>query len=768
MQVRDANNAVNNRDDDEEDQEDEDDEEAESTTDEEEPTPVVDAAAARTYLNTLRSQTGTTGNSARGSTPPTDDDDRRLMRDLGLQMPSTPDGEVVDDQEEDPDSDADDTRLEGGTRPGNSSPEPALEEEYTSPEIQAALDELLAEDPSFLQSVGMDGVKRSDGSVDYTDAMRELAARYAAEQREIARRRDAADADTMPTHVRTDDPATVKEVNEHVRANLERILSANEAAAQTTSPLEPGTSQVDDGLPEEARESLGLFSNLPSSLSDLDPEVAWQIAELDRLYPVRPDDVWVDAHVLATPVIADITGDGQPELILSVSYFFDETDYDARPELRSRLGHDVDLHKYVAGCLVVVDMWTHQLIWQEHLDLTTNDVDLKAHIYATPTVVDLDADGTPEIIVATGVGLIYAFNSATHNLQPGFPIAMSEIQAQVAVGDVNQDGRLELVAMDAKGNVLCFDMHGKEVWSTLISGFASQSATFGDINGDGQMDVVIGTVSGHVWALNGIDGQVLPHFPLRTDGRIIAPITLVHLDTGSYSRLSAPSGPRGLHLVFPSFDGHVYLVDGRSGCTNKIDIGEHSYGMVLVDDVLGRGKLDLIVTTMSGNVFCFATEADNDRTTINTWSSQTQGANGFTARHDYHGIYLTRESRARLGEIQGATFDVEYVIVDERAKRTTAATSAAAAPLVAPRYDVEFRFAGVRVAHVTHTSPGRYVQTLAAPTVPQYTTIELHLRNEHHQTFQDQVAAGINVHFYRHIKVRPGAEAASMRTTTRS
>ncbi len=23
----------------------------------------------------------------------------------------------------------------------------------------------------------------------------------------------------------------------------------------------------------------------------------------------------------------------------------------------------------------------------------------------------------------------------------------------------------------------------------------------------------------------------------------------------------------------------VYIVDGRSGCTNKIDIGEHSYGL---------------------------------------------------------------------------------------------------------------------------------------------------------------------------------------------
>ena len=31
----------------------------------------------------------------------------------------------------------------------------------------------------------------------------------------------------------------------------------------------------------------------------------------------------------------------------------------------------------------------------------------------------------------------------------------------------------------------------------------------------------------------------------------------------------------GLHVVVPSFDGHVYVVDGPSGCVDKVDVGEH-------------------------------------------------------------------------------------------------------------------------------------------------------------------------------------------------
>jgi hypothetical protein len=35
------------------------------------------------------------------------------------------------------------------------------------------------------------------------------------------------------------------------------------------------------------------------------------------------DTVYVDAHVLATPAIADIDGDAHEELVIPVSYFYD-------------------------------------------------------------------------------------------------------------------------------------------------------------------------------------------------------------------------------------------------------------------------------------------------------------------------------------------------------------------------------------------------------------------------------------------------------------
>jgi hypothetical protein len=34
--------------------------------------------------------------------------------------------------------------------------------------------------------------------------------------------------------------------------------------------------------------------------------------------------VYVDAHVLCTPAIADIDGDGHEEIVLSVSYYYEK------------------------------------------------------------------------------------------------------------------------------------------------------------------------------------------------------------------------------------------------------------------------------------------------------------------------------------------------------------------------------------------------------------------------------------------------------------
>ena len=65
---------------------------------------------------------------------------------------------------------------------------------------------------------------------------------------------------------------------------------------------------------------------------------------------------------------------------------------------------------------------------------------------------------------------------------------------------------------------------------------------------------------------------------------------------------SYSSSDLGLHILVPSHDGHVYVIDGKKRCAERIDVGEHIYSVPLADDVTGDGYLDIVLGTMNGQV----------------------------------------------------------------------------------------------------------------------------------------------------------------------
>ncbi|KAL3137120.1 hypothetical protein ABBQ32_006695 [Trebouxia sp. C0010 RCD-2024] len=377
----------------------------------------------------------------------------------------------------------------------------------------------------------------------------------------------------------------------------------------------------------------------------------WQVDSFFRP-PRVPEQgyVWLDPHILANPAIADIDGDGQEELVLAVSYFFDKDQY-SRPGRARSLSKDVDISQYVGGGIVVFNLRTRNLRWQQHLDLSTDHTQYRAYIYSAPTLVDLNRDGKMEIIVGTSMGFLYVLNCEGQSMA-GWPLQMGEVQAQVGVGDVNSDGYLELVAADARGNVAAFSWKAEELWERHVASLVSQAATFGDVNGDGELEVMFGTTSGYLYAVSGKTGRDIPKFPFRTHGRIAAPILITQLSQGLSQQ-----------LVVMSFDGHLYMVDGISGCADTMDFGEQSYSMVLADDLDGNGRLDLLVTTMNGNLYALETSALYHP--MKAWTSVVHGVNCFTARWNWQGIAATAETRTPR-DVAGQRLKIRFEIVDRR------------------------------------------------------------------------------------------------------
>ena len=272
-----------------------------------------------------------------------------------------------------------------------------------------------------------------------------------------------------------------------------------------------------------------------------------QPKETTKTTETMPEYVYIDAHIMTSPAIGDIDGDGREELVVPVSYFFDPGDYAVNSvRTKTAVGKDGDPGKYLASGIVAFDLHTRGIKWSQHLDLSTRYTRYKAAVYSTPTLADLDKDGLLEVIVGTSMGWVYVLHAKTGQALEGWPVQLGDVQGQIAVGDIDGDGWLEMIAADARGSVAALRISGKEVWERHLGSAVGAGATLGDVDGDGALEVVIGTFDGRVHVLEAATGKDKPGFPFRTYGRITNPIMI--------TKLSDPHRP-GMQLVTTSHDG---------------------------------------------------------------------------------------------------------------------------------------------------------------------------------------------------------------------
>ena len=133
----------------------------------------------------------------------------------------------------------------------------------------------------------------------------------------------------------------------------------------------------------------------------------------------------------------------------------------------------------------------------------------RAYVYSAPTVADIDHDGKLETIIGTSVGFVYVLDFTGAPLK-NWPQQMGEVQAQVATADVDGDGFLELLALDTRGNAALFNLSGSVLWDAHVRSPVAQPASFGDIDGDGRLEVVFGSASGEVHVLDALTGAHQP------------------------------------------------------------------------------------------------------------------------------------------------------------------------------------------------------------------------------------------------------------------
>ena len=194
--------------------------------------------------------------------------------------------------------------------------------------------------------------------------------------------------------------------------------------------------------------------------------------------------------------------------------------------------------------------WNEMKIWR-----TDSKIFVSAAIYEPiylPIVGDLNRDGILDVVVVEAGGTIYAWDKGLSPLQ-GFPIWLdNKICSQPALGDIDGDGYLEIVvASDNK--IFAYNYSGTiaDNFPIIVDrvdpvGWIKSSPILVDVDDDGISDIVIGTQQNKIYAFNK-DGNAVFGFPLSCAGPISSSGIMVDLDQDLVSE-----------LLVPANDGFVY------------------------------------------------------------------------------------------------------------------------------------------------------------------------------------------------------------------
>ena len=362
----------------------------------------------------------------------------------------------------------------------------------------------------------------------------------------------------------------------------------------------------------------------------------------------------------------------------------------------------------------------------------------------------------------------------------------------------------DLVSLDADGVVLWARslLRDDETLSTkevvhVVRGTSPMS--LGDVEGTGRLALVLlarvattdrqhthrpdkhDVVEYRLYAIDCITGDDLPNFPIALDGgshisrtsSIPQPL-LVDLHEGQHhwmdsihglsdenidkirainieaSRRDSPrprphgGSGRGLHIVQP-VGSTLHIIEGSTSCEQTMDVGDTIPSMVQADDVHGTGGLDLVVTTLQGEILTLESDVVPYHP-LNVWSagvarspgSNNAQAHGFSSTQGIFVHPISRQFRDILGVYVPITFEIfdrRPSIKDEEDRRV---------------YQVEVR-AGMSAKRTVYTrtfnATGVYTERIQIPFGPGYYAFSVRMTTTHGIVYDDTFHVGWNVNY---------------------
>lgn len=227
----------------------------------------------------------------------------------------------------------------------------------------------------------------------------------------------------------------------------------------------------------------------------------------------------------------------------------------------------------------------------------------------------------------------------------------------------------------------------------------------------------------------------------------------------------------GVYLLVPGFQGHLYVIalayDGllkkQDFCMQKYDIGSPIAASPLLEDVTGDGYLDLIISTLPGEVMVF--ETNMPRHAGNIWDSFPRYHRRSFSTGDLI-ISIPENERQRLKRLETRGEEhvtLEFDIFDHRCSVVGSGTSLRSLHKTHPdcgHPDLRSYYVTITrgksnarepIWSETFDKPGHYKAVLPLQG-PETLTLLLSVTTEHGLYSEDSLSIALSTHFYVWMK----------------